>query len=337
MMIPSPKSAGIRLRHKVPHLSCGIIKSGTSRFVVLRDDELPKSGSRHKLILDLLANAISTDGVGGRHYQSNKVAVIGKGRGEASFTFHFYQVMPESRRLFSKMECSNAATVSALLAMLLGVVRKDRRGVLRSVNLATNQFVELTPSETCWDGDWGVRFTNLHHIWFDMTRAVQPFRFTMGGVKISGAIFRHGNVFVMTRLPVEQATPEIVAALGKRGEDFAKRTGHSETLPKVLIYDPEGQDGRVMDCHATCFSEGQQHHSLPGSGAMALGAFLTAQGHLPLPEKSRTTSTVFRFTHPSGTLKARVHLFRSPSHWQIDSTSFETPVRLLLHGNIIPR
>lgn len=337
MIALSPKSFGIRLRHAVPHLSCGIIKSGTSRFVVLRDDEIPQGGSRHKLILDLLANAISTDGVGGQHYQSNKVAVIGKGRGDASFTFHFYQVMPESRRLFSKMECSNAATVSALLAMLLGVARKNSHGTLRSVNLATNQFVELTPSETCWDGDWSVRFTHLHHIWSDMTRAARSFRFTMGGARISGEIFRHGNVFVMTRLPMEKVTPEIVAALNKRGEIFAKRAGHPGTLPKVFIYDPKGQEGRIMDCEAVCFSEGQQHHSLPGSGAMALGAFLTARGHLPLPEKGRAASTVFRFTHPSGTLKARVHLFRSPSHWQIDSTSFETPVRLLLHGQIIPR
>jgi 2-methylaconitate cis-trans-isomerase PrpF len=66
-----------RLRKRIPHLSCAIIKSGTSRFVILREEELPTGGARGKIILDLLANDISTEGVGGQHYQSNKVAVMG--------------------------------------------------------------------------------------------------------------------------------------------------------------------------------------------------------------------------------------------------------------------
>ena len=336
--MPALSTLSARLRERIPHLSCAIIKSGTSRFVVLREEELPTGRARAKIILDLLANAISTDGVGGQHYQSNKVTVMGPGRGEASFIFHFYQVVPESRRLFSKMECSNAASSSALAAMLLGVARANQNHTLKSVNQATNQAVELVPPEgDCWEGAWDVRFTNLHHLWSHMTRSAQPFRFKHKGVTVNGEIVSHGNVFVMTDLPMAKVTPDLVGALNKRGEDFARKIGHPETLPKVFIYDIKEKSGHELQCDATCFSEGQQHHSLPGSGAMALGAFLTIRGHLPLPEKSTHARTVFCFTHPSGKLTARVHLSRGNSHWEIHATSFDTSVRLLMYGSLITR
>lgn len=336
--MPALSTLSSRLRERIPHLSCAIIKSGTSRFVVLREEELPTGRARGKIILDLLANDISTDGVGGKHYQSNKVSVMGPGRGEASFVFHFYQVIPEARRLFSKMECSNAAASSGLAAMLLGVARTNHNRTLKSVNEATNQVVELVPPEgDCWGGDWCVRFTNLHHLWPHMTKSAQPFRFKHKGVTVNGEIVSHGNVFVMTDLPMAKVTPDLVGALNKRGEDFARRIGHPDTLPKVFIYDVKEKSGRELQCDATCFSEGQQHHSLPGSGAMALGAFLTVRGHLPLPEKSTNAKTVFYFTHPSGKLTARVHLSRGNSHWEIHTTSFDTPVRLLMHGSLITR
>jgi 2-methylaconitate cis-trans-isomerase PrpF len=325
-----------RLRHRVPHLSCAMIRSGTSRFIVLLKAELPIGKARAKLILDLLAKAVPTDGVGGRHYQSNKVAVLGPGRGEASFVFHFYQVVPEARRLYSNMECSNAASSSGLAAMLLGMARPNHLGTLHSINVATSQTVEVVPpTSECWEGDWGVRFTNLHHLWSHMTQSAQPFRFRHRGLLVTGAIVRHGNIFVMTELPVAKATPELVNVLSQRGEAFAKEIGHPATLPKVFVYKVTGKSRREIECDAVCFSEGQQHHSLPGSGAMALGSFLTARNELPLPLRGDNARTTFRFTHPSGSLTARVHLSRASAHWQIHAASFETPVRLLMFGNLI--
>jgi PrpF protein len=236
------------------------------------------------------------------------------------------------------MECSHAASASGLAAMLLGTARANHNRTMKSVNEATNQAVELVPPEgNCWEGEWGVRFTNLHHLWSHLTRNALPFRFKHKGVTVKGQIVSHGNVFVMTDLPMAMITPDVVKTLNKRGEDFAHKIGHPDTLPKVFIYDVKEKSGREMQCDATCFSEGQQRHSLPGSGAMALGAFLTARGHLPLPEKSRNAKTVFRFTHPSGRLTARVHLFRGTSHWEIHATSFDTPVRLLMYGSLITR
>jgi hypothetical protein len=178
------------------------------------------------MILDLLANAIPTDGVGGRHYQSNKVAVLGESDNNAYFAFHFYQIIPESRRLYSRMECSNAATASALTAMILGVVRPDSDGLLKSVNLATNQSIELMPPRTWWNGEWGVRFTNLRHLWSHIIQSVEKVQFRHGDLTVNGDIFWHGNVFVMANVPVGGISPQLVAELTQRGQDFATKGGH---------------------------------------------------------------------------------------------------------------
>ncbi|MGA9579916.1 MAG: hypothetical protein WBV90_20060, partial [Terrimicrobiaceae bacterium] len=43
--MPALSTLSSRLRDRIPHLSCAIIKSGTSRFVVLREEELPTRGA----------------------------------------------------------------------------------------------------------------------------------------------------------------------------------------------------------------------------------------------------------------------------------------------------
>lgn len=339
-MIEAPVLVPVRVpppQPPVPHLSCAIVRSGTSRFIVVRDEELPVGRARNKVILDLLANEISTDGLGGRHYQSNKVAVMGRGDADTDFTFHFYQVVPETRRLFSKMECSNAATAAAVTAVLLGVTGPAAGECYRSVNLATGQSVELVPPADWWSGDWGVRFVGLHHLWKTLTGGTETFAFDHRGTPVAGEIVSHGNIFVMAAAPAAIIDAELVARLARLGEDFAARIGHAESPSKVLIYGIRGRRGMTLECEATCFSEGQQHHSLPGSGAMALGAFLTTRGHLELLDDTDAAETIFRITHPSGTMTALIHLTRGPSHWEIVATSFETPVRLLMHGDLVVR
>ncbi|MFO1067897.1 MAG: PrpF domain-containing protein [Geminicoccaceae bacterium] len=326
------------MRRGMPHLSCAMVRSGTSRLVVLRADQLPGDRARHKVILDLMANETMTDGLGGGHYQSNKVAVVGPGDGAHDFTFHFYQVDPKARRLYSRMECSNAASASAVAAMLDDVRPGGAGGSFRTINLATRQQVDLVPPASgWWCGDWGVRFVRLHHLWEHMTETREPFAFDHHGLAVRGDIVQHGNIFVMTALPVDKVDPGLVSALASLGAAYAARVGHPASPSKVLIYRVAGVSDNELECDATCFSEGQQHHSLPGSAAMAMGAFLTANGLLRLPDGAAAAETGFLFHHPSGSMRARVHLVRGSRHWTIDSTSFETPVRLLMHGDIVLR
>ena len=334
---PAMAEPQVVLRRGMPHLSCAIVRSGTSRLVVLRADQLPTDRARHKVILDLMANEMATDGLGGSHYQSNKVAVVGRPHGGHDFTFHFYQVDPKARRLYSRMECSNAASASAVAAMLDDIA-PNGDGCFRTVNLATRQQVELVPpASSWWCGDWGVRFVGLHQLWEHMTETREPFAFDHHGLSVRGDIVQHGNIFVMAALPVDKVDPGLVSVLAALGDAYATRVGHPTSPSKVLIYRVASVTDAGMACDATCFSEGQQHHSLPGSAAMAMGAFLTANGLLQIPDEGRTAETHFQFRHPSGSMRVHVRLTRGRKHWKIDSTSFETPVRLLMHGDIVLR
>jgi len=325
------------LRARVPHVSAAIIRSGTSRLLILRQEEIPTGRARAALILDLLATSTANDGVGGAHYQSNKVAVIAPGQGDYAVEFQFYQVIPQTKKLFARMECSNAASASGLAAVLFGLVPTRVDTAIPCINHATGQSVEVVPpAESFWDGGWEVRFTRLHHLWHRMAQKSQPFALEVEGVAVTGDLVQHGNVFVFVRLPPQAATPGLVAALNARGQDYGQSIGHPETLPKVIFYSARPPEAGIAAYDVTCFSEGQQHHSLPGSAAMAFGAFLTAKGAVPLPPDLPHATTRFAFFHPSGSFAAKVHLVRGPSHWEITATSFVTPVRLLMLGALIP-
>lgn len=325
------------LRARVPHVSAAIIRSGTSRLLILRQEDIPAGRARAAFILDLLATSTANDGVGGAHYQSNKVAVIAGGQGDYALEFQFYQVIPQTKKLFARMECSNAASASGLAALLFGLVPAETEAAIPCINHATGQSVEVVPpAGSFWDGGWEVRFTRLHHLWHRMAQKSQPFALVAEGVSAEGDLVQHGNVFVFVRLPPQAATPGLVAALNARGQDYGQSIGHPETLPKVIFYRPRPSEDGVAAYDVTCFSEGQQHHSLPGSAAMALGAFLTAKGAVPLPADQPRATTHFEFFHPSGSFAAKVHLARGSSHWEIKATSFVTPVRLLMLGHLVP-
>ena len=332
--IPGLSSLGVAVRRdtRFGELTCAAVASGTSRLLVLLDNELPPAHARHATILDLFAGPAS---LGGSHYQSNKVAVLGRRRRSEDFSFHFYQVDPRARRLYATMECSNAASAAAVAAMQLGVAPATN-GYYRTVNLATHQSIELVPPLKWWCGDWGVRFLNLQNLWRNLVEAAEAFELSYSGLTIQGHVFRHGNVFVMAPLPWRNADAALVEALAAVGGTFAARADHPKAPVKVMLYGMTGEADGESRCEATCFSEGQQHRSLPGSAAMAMSAFFIVHGLVTLPEVGDRTEMSFRFEHPSGSMLTRVRLARSATQrWEIASTSFETPVRLLMHGALL--
>ena len=323
----APNSAGM--------LRTAIVTSGTSRILVLRDEQLRHARDRSRFILKLFAREIAAAGLSGSHYQQNKVAVLEPAHGQQSFAFHFYQVDPQSKRLYSTMECSNAASAAAATAMITGLAPADD-GCFHSQNLATRQHVELTPpAGKWWNGNWGVRFTKLHHVWEEMTRRSEAFSFEHRGMTVNGTLVRHGNVFVITALPPSAAEPELVERLARLGNEFAARRGLPANPAKMLFYTVDGFSNGEMVCTASCYSEGQRHHSLPGSAAMAMGAFMTANGFLVLASPRNDTSHAFRFKHPSGSMGVHVQLTGHPVRREVRATSFETPVRVLMHGELL--
>lgn len=314
------------------NISYAIVRSGTSRIVVLREEELPEKHSvRERLILDLLTNQLAEPGADRNHYQNNKAAVLGPGDDSNEFTFHFYQSVPGSRHLYSRMECSNAASAAAAAASAFGIVQTEPGIRFRTVNLATRQHVELQAPATHWQaGDWGVKFTHLQHLWSNFRMHSRRFCVEHLGMMVTGDIVHHGNVFVLTSIPPALVDSVLVEKLKGLGDVYAEQNGHSKSPSKVLIYQICSLAGRQMECEVACYSEGQQHRSFPGSAAMAMNAYFSASGLFQLPDEP-TAETHLRLHHPSGTMSAHSHL-QKQRHWEIVSTSFETPVRLIQHG-----
>ncbi len=313
------------------------VRSGTSRIVVLRGDQLPgDSAARERKILHLLTNELAEEGADRNHYQSNKAAVVGPGDGTNAFSFHFYQGVPHSRRLFTRMECSNAASASAVAAGVFGLVSPKQGNSVCSINLATHQHVETTPAFRLAKRRLGRTIHASPSLWSNFTRHGTMFRIVHGGMTITGNIVRHGNVFVMANIAPQRVDEELVRRLAELGDDFARRSGHPGAPAKVLVYRVRDLEGQAVECEAACYSEGQQHHSFPGSAAMAMCAFFSVSGLVDLPEEWNA-ETQLRLFHPSGTMTAHSQLRRS-QHWEVVSTYFETPVRLLGHGTVeLPR
>jgi hypothetical protein len=235
-------------------------------------------------------------------------------RERGAFTFHFYQIIHQTGRMMDDMECSNAAAASGLFARLSEVARpRQSQHQLRTTNLATGQRVLLTiPAETdIWTHPWGVRF-ELDPNALELFRSCQD-PHQLG--EVTCHIVPHGNVFVFCRVPPEQMTGPFSEELARQAIPLAIKLGRAREgfIPKIIPYQVRGP-GRVA---AASFFHGEEHASLPGSAAMALGLFLTLHGAI-----QQNPITV---DHPSGSIEVHVDLAQP-------FTEFFTPVKLLLHG-----
>ncbi len=94
-----------------------VVKSGTSRLVVLDGTDIRPGAEGRGEILRLMKGADGCGGLGGANSQENKVALVWPREGESSFQFRFYQVVPGENAVLP-MECSNSASSAAMLASL---------------------------------------------------------------------------------------------------------------------------------------------------------------------------------------------------------------------------
>lgn len=297
------------LRH-AREIPCMIICSGTSRLVVIDGQHLPPEPE--PVLLELMLG--KPYGLGGTSSQANKVAVVQTDRARDAFTFHFYQIIHQTGRMLDDMECSNAAAASGLFARLSEVARpRQGQHLLRTTNLATGQRVMLTiPGDAdIWTHPWGVRFELDKSAPERFRSCDEPHR--LGQVVCH--IVPHGNVFVFCQVPPEQMTGPFSEELAAQVIPLAISLGRAREgfLPKIIPYQVRGP----RQVAAASFFHGEEHASLPGSAAMALGLFLTLQGAVE--------GNPLTVVHPSGSIEVNVSL---PELY----TEFSTPVKLLLHG-----
>ena len=174
-----------------------VICSGTSRLVVVQEDFLP--ADRQAALEDILLGA--PHGLGGHTSQTCKLATVSRDDKAGRFQFHFYQMVRETRSVLPTMECSNAASASALFALLNSLCEPTERR-METINLATGQRIQLfLPSkvgthEHSWEGNWTIRFLLSGGIRHRFSSALEPKEARVLGQSFSYREVHHGNLFI---------------------------------------------------------------------------------------------------------------------------------------------
>lgn len=320
-------------------ISCALVRCGTSRAVIVDGRTLPTRESREQILWTLIAGDTPGDGLGGEHYQFNKIAEVFPGSDASHFEFRFYQADLRERRLIENLECANVAAGAALFATTVGLAAVDEAGVLWARNLGTNQLIELASvsRDSRVSGDWRVRFlvdahgpaVKLHTP--DPLPLVHP-----DGRSMEFWVAERGNVFVLANATPEAAEPEMIEQLRMQGTCCATMAGiapHRAEAPKVILYSVEAPDLSPPVVRAVCYFNGERHHSLPGSAAMCLSSFLAETRLLARGGAHGDGELLLRLCHPSGTLDTRVQWEACDEGWKIVATEFTTGVRMLFWGS----
>ena len=321
--------------------SCAVVACGTSRFIVLGASDLATEQDRTAVVRAVIGSDEASGGLGGGHHQTNKVVLVEDRVGQ-TVRFRFYQASPNGEHVYPAMECSNAAPAAAVWARLDQGLGTDgvREATYGATNLGTGQSMVLQPASAAlwWRNDWTVQFTGWDRVGPPLTGGAESFSLTEGGHVVGGHVVHHGNVFVLAQIRPDQVNPALARRLAALGDDFQGRRRLPRTLTKVVPYEPVDSADETETLSAACFSAGERHHSLPGSAAMVLSAFWTLRNLTAAAgrgDSSVDTSLVTRLLHPSGSLTVRVTLRRYLDVTTVTSTSFSTPVRLLLCGSAL--
>ncbi len=327
---------------RIPTIACAVIRCGTSRAVLVNGEELPGGAEQERLLYRLMAGGESACGLGGEHYQLNKVAVVNPTRDPNHFAFRFYQVDRAQGRMASDMECANVAAGAGLFASVMGLAAPDADGIVRATNAGTGQAVELSTvlPRPAWSNQWRVLFRQDAAALRQRPAAGPLVMSHPDGRAVDYWVLERGNVFVLANAAPEAAEPELLEQLASAGGETALALGSSAgraALPKVILYSVRERGLARAVISAACFFNGEMHNSLPGSGAMCLSSFLAAS-HLSevRPQAARGT-LAFRLLHPSGALTVNVHWEAAGQDYEVVATDFVTPVQLLvLGGAVVP-
>ena len=87
--------------NRAPSARYMLVRSGTSRLVVLDGRDIRSGVAGRREILRIMRGADEHGGFGGTTMQENKVALVWPGSDAASFRFRFLQVIPESNAVLA--------------------------------------------------------------------------------------------------------------------------------------------------------------------------------------------------------------------------------------------
>ncbi len=319
-----------RLMEDVPAATFMLVRSGTSRLVVLDGRQIRPGAHGHKEVLSIMVGSDGHGGLGGPTLQDNKVVLVWPKAELATFCFRFLQVVPSTGAVLP-MECSNSSSASAMLAQL-GGHHRGAESRWRAVNLSTGQKVELRPnSDHEIARTWAVRFLATARTRKALLGLTGDRRVKVCGEAITFRPVLLGNLFLFTRIDPARVDVETVGAIARAGMRVARKAGFNPTKgyePKVIPYTILSK-GAEPQVRTASYYHGERHRSFPGSAAMAISAFLTAN-----ETWTKQIPTRWRVLHPSGVIEVHLGVDASWRALRLLWTEFVTPVSLLSWGAV---
>jgi hypothetical protein len=254
------------------------------------------------------------------------------------FALRFFQVDGRRGEVISDLECANAATGAAMLAVLLGYTQPNEHGMLWGANLGTDRLLRIRPLGDSWSAcDWQVGFVYPNGAPPRVYSGNEPIVVDVG-TPVNLWVVERGNLFLIANVDPDGIDPDVVRALTEAGTAVAKQLGshpHACRVPKLICYSVRGgTDESVVPVDAGCFSDGESHASLPGSGAMELAIFLTACRLGESLPKALTGTHHFEVRYQDGSIPVHVDWERRGNEARVMSATFETNARVLMYGSI---
>ena len=314
-----------------------LVRAGTSRIIVVDRRDAPADVDDADLALRLFGRDSVGDGLGGDHYQLNKLA-IWRPTASGGFEFTFFNLAPGSRRVSRGAECGHAAVAVALVA---GPDRGPGESgtPIRVRNVDTDQILDVSP-RTGPEDPFGARLARvIHDPPVVAARGVELAMPPDSAKEIRWEVVPAGNLFALVpgvdtcedgdvRETIQSMTLEWArtAAVPKARKEFVRTISH----------DVRWLDDAQARVEAVCHNGAERHNSLPVSGSAALCNQLAIDRMLgsdfAMPGDPEEVDFEFDVRSISGGEIVRVHARHRSGSWRIESTSCNTHARLLIEG-----
>lgn len=310
-----------------------LVRSGTSRIIVVNRRDAPSGIEDSDLALRLFGRDSVADGIGGDHYQLNKLAIWNR-HATDGIEFAFFNLAPGSRRVSRGAECGHAGVAVALVA---GPDRPDEPVRVRNVD--TGQLLEVA-SHWASKGRSGAFLAKvIHDPAITVMNEAELVATSPTGDELRWETVPAGNIFALVpslnTCDDEAARRQIQRVTLEWARDTGRVNASAEFI-RTISYDARWEDAARCRVDAVCHNGSEKHHSLPVSGSSALCTHLAVHrlrsAGLPPSTDPNRFRIEFDLTSVSGTETVTVEAERRSGDWGILSTSCSTNARLLLEG-----
>ena len=334
---PEPTENGLAGGRIEDQVRACLVRSGTSRFIVVNRQDAPSDLDERTLALELFGGNSVADGLGGDHYQLNKLAIWQQTLG-GELEFTFFSLAPGSRVVSRGAQCGHAAVAVALVSEGRRPA-SERGGPVRVRNVDTGQILEVSPRSAADEPIGSCHARIIHEPPVSMANGTELVVSATDHDEIRWEAVAAGNIFAL--IPGRQLLDDPkrrreIQAVTLEWARTESVPNASEEFVRSITYDVQWETPTHARIDAVCHNGDERHNSLPVSGSSALCDHLTLKRLLdrdfPTTPDREDIEFVFHVTSVSGTEVVEVHASHRSGSWTIQSTSCTTNARLLIEG-----